>query len=138
MKTNRKGFTLIELMVVIAIIIILAAVAIPNYINMTHRAQVSRATSDLSILATALECYRTDIGTYPAAITFDTKLAPTSDTLLVPAYLTAASEIQITGSEESVTYSSSDGGLTTWTIIAKTADGKGTVTAVSNGATTVT
>ena len=126
MKTNRKGFTLIELMVVIAIIIILAAIAIPNYINMTKRANVSRATSDLTVIATALECYKTDIGTYPPALLLDTTALPTQDTLLVPNYLTAAAEIQITGSETSVTYSGD--GAAVWKIIAVTKDGKGTVT----------
>jgi len=62
---NRKGFTLIELMIVIAIIIILAAIAIPNYLKMTERAKKSRVASDFESLATALEAYRTDWGTYP-------------------------------------------------------------------------
>jgi prepilin-type N-terminal cleavage/methylation domain-containing protein len=62
---KRKGFTLIELMVVIAIIIILAAIAIPNYLNMTARAKKSRVQSDMASIATALETYKTDWGTYP-------------------------------------------------------------------------
>jgi len=62
---NRKGFTLIELMIVIAIIIILAAIAIPNYLKMTERAKKSRVASDFQTLATALEAYRTDWGVYP-------------------------------------------------------------------------
>lgn len=62
---KRKGFTLIELMVVIAIIIILAAVAIPNYINMTKRAKKSRVAHDMANLATALELYKNDWGCYP-------------------------------------------------------------------------
>lgn len=62
---KRKGFTLIELMVVIAIIIILAAIAIPNYLNMTKRAKNSRLASDMATLATALETYKTDWGRYP-------------------------------------------------------------------------
>lgn len=66
---NRKGFTLIELMIVIAIIIILAAIAIPNYLKMTERAKKSRVASDFETLATALEAYRTDWGTYPVQAT---------------------------------------------------------------------
>jgi prepilin-type N-terminal cleavage/methylation domain-containing protein len=62
---KRKGFTLIELMVVIAIIIILAAIAIPNYLKMTERAKRSRVASDFAAVAIALEAYRTDWGYYP-------------------------------------------------------------------------
>ncbi|MGB9667036.1 MAG: type II secretion system protein [Candidatus Cryosericum sp.] len=62
---KRRGFTLIELMVVIAIIIILAAIAIPNYLNMTKRAKNSRLASDMATLATALETFKTDWGKYP-------------------------------------------------------------------------
>ena len=62
---QRKGFTLIELMIVIAIIIILAAIAIPNYLRMTERARRSRVAGDFASIGTALEAYAVDWGQYP-------------------------------------------------------------------------
>jgi prepilin-type N-terminal cleavage/methylation domain-containing protein len=62
---QRKGFTLIELMIVIAIIIILAAIAIPNYLRMTDRARRARVAGDFASLATANEAYLVDWGHYP-------------------------------------------------------------------------
>ena len=62
---QRKGFTLIELMIVIAIIIILAAIAIPNYLRMTDRAKRARVAGDFTSIATAIEAYSVDWGHYP-------------------------------------------------------------------------
>ena len=56
-KTNNKGFTLIELMIVIAIIGILAAIAIPNFIAYRNKSFCSRAESDANGVASAVSDY---------------------------------------------------------------------------------
>ena len=55
MNTAQKGFTLIELMIVIAIIGILAAIAIPQYQNYIAKSQVSRVMSETASMRTAAE-----------------------------------------------------------------------------------
>ena len=66
MKKLQKGFTLIELMIVVAIIGILAAIAIPAYQDYTIRAQVSDGMSLASGGKTAVSEYKMTKGTYPA------------------------------------------------------------------------
>jgi type IV pilus assembly protein PilA len=56
-KTNNKGFTLIELMIVIAIIGILAAIAIPNFIAYRNKAFCSAAESDANAIASDIADY---------------------------------------------------------------------------------
>jgi len=67
MKTLQKGFTLIELMIVVAIIGILAAVAIPAYQDYIARAQVSEAVSLLSSGKMSLAEYYSDKTYWPSA-----------------------------------------------------------------------
>jgi prepilin-type N-terminal cleavage/methylation domain-containing protein len=57
LRSNSKGFTLIELMIVIAIIGILAAIAIPNFIAYRNKAYCSRAESDASSITAAIADY---------------------------------------------------------------------------------
>ena len=65
-KGVQKGFTLIELMIVVAIIGILAAVALPAYQDYTVRAQVSEALSLAGGLKTAVTDFHAAKGTFPA------------------------------------------------------------------------
>lgn len=56
-KKNKKGFTIIELIVVIAIIAILAAIAIPSFIGITEKANNAVATADARSIATAINSW---------------------------------------------------------------------------------
>src|SRR5712671_3750267 len=67
MKSLQKGFTLIELMIVVAIIGILAAVAIPAYQDYIARAQVSEAVSLLGSAKTPMAEFYASQGTWPTA-----------------------------------------------------------------------
>jgi len=62
---GRKAFTLVELLIVVLIIAILAAIAIPNFLEAQTRAKVSRAKADMRTVVTAIETYHADHGDYP-------------------------------------------------------------------------
>ncbi len=64
-KGNEKGFTLVELMIVVAIIGILAAIAIPQFAKYRARAQNSAALSDLRNMRTDLEGFYAEWQAYP-------------------------------------------------------------------------
>ena len=72
MKMNKKGFTLIELMIVVAIIGILAAIAIPKFADLINKAKEGSTKGALSTVRSALQVYYGDNeGWFPANCTDD-------------------------------------------------------------------
>ena len=64
---SAGGFTLIEIMVVVIIIGLLAAVIVPNVISKVDEAKIAKAKSDIQALETALTMYRLDNSKYPTS-----------------------------------------------------------------------
>jgi len=67
LNTRRGGFTLIELMIVVAIIGILAAIAIPNFLRFQLKAKSSEGKTNLAAIRTAEESYFAEYGVYVSA-----------------------------------------------------------------------
>lgn len=114
----QKGFTLIELMIVVAIIGILAAIAIPAYSNYQAKSKLTAALAEISAGKTAAEEYLTNGGAATTAVadiglqgtttncTITTSLSPTADSTISCAALNVPSQVR--------------GAVLTWTRVANT------------------
>ena len=65
--STSRGFSLVELLIVCAVIGLLAAIAIPNLVNAIQRGRQSRSVGDLRGLATAVAMYQQDYAKFPLA-----------------------------------------------------------------------
>jgi general secretion pathway protein G len=64
-RNARQAFTLIELLLVMMIIAILAAIVVPKFTNRTKDAQITRAKADISQMKTAIQAFEIDNGALP-------------------------------------------------------------------------
>ncbi|WP_311433064.1 prepilin-type N-terminal cleavage/methylation domain-containing protein [Finegoldia magna] len=68
LKNKKNGFTLLELLVVLAILAILIAIAVPVYKNQKEKAAITAHNANVRVLETAVESYRQDKGKLPEKI----------------------------------------------------------------------
>jgi general secretion pathway protein G len=66
---RKKGFTLVELLVVIVVLAVLAAIVLPKFMNSSKRSKESALKSDLKLVRNAVSLFQADTGAYPKALT---------------------------------------------------------------------
>lgn len=64
---SKGGFTIIELMLVMVILTVLAAVVVPKFTNRSEQARITAANTDISNIEVALESFEVDMGRYPTS-----------------------------------------------------------------------
>lgn len=68
LQKSRKGFTLVELLVVIVVLAVLAAIVLPKFVGAGNRSKDSALRSDLKLIRNAVTLFYTDTGAYPASL----------------------------------------------------------------------
>ncbi len=67
-RRRARGFTLVELLVVIVVLAVLAAIVLPKFVDSSKRSKESALKSDLKLLRNAITLFHTDTGVYPASL----------------------------------------------------------------------
>lgn len=120
---SRRGFSLIELVIVVLILGIIAAIAIPRMSRGAKGAQDSSVASNLSVLRNAIDMYHTEHGTFPLLAKFSAQLTqytddggatnPTADaTHIYGPYLRAVPALPVGTAKGSTNVAATAGGAT--------------------------
>src|SRR5512143_1619441 len=114
---SRKGFTLIELLVVVVIIGILAAIAIPKFVNSKEKAILASMKSDLRNLVTAQEGFYFDNTDYAGGTTAAAQVNGTGGAGLIPfrpssGNVLTLTYVSVTGYKATMTNPALSGGIT--------------------------
>ena len=67
-NSRAEGFTMVEILIVIAILLTLAAIAVPNFFSALERARIARAVGDIRTIGTAIEAYEVVNQKYPNSL----------------------------------------------------------------------
>src|SRR2546425_1144652 len=118
MRNRQKGFSLIELLIVVAIILIIAAIAIPNLLRSKMAANEASAVGSLRSLNTACITYSTTYGSYPTTLA---SLGPAATASSTTADL--IDSVLASGTKSGYTFTFTGGGGTTNIIAAIPATG---------------
>lgn len=68
LQNKRSAFTLVELLIVIIIIAVLAAIAIPKFANQSQRSKETALRAELALVRNAIELFKNDCGSYPSVL----------------------------------------------------------------------
>jgi type II secretion system protein G len=122
-KESERGFTLIEMMIVVAIIAILVGILVPNFMRARAQAQTAACEANLKEIATALELYETDNDHYPASGSVD----PANTQLQAYLKQTPVDPVAGPGSFYSFTVTNANASTAAYTIVCPGAHDPGTL-----------
>jgi prepilin-type N-terminal cleavage/methylation domain-containing protein len=103
LNNNRWGFTIVELMIVVAIIALVAAIAIPNFLRSRKRSQASRVLEDMRIVDSAIDQY---------AIEYDKTPNQAVNWTDIKAYLKTGSKLYNSGGMDMLGFTINGGSFT--------------------------